>query len=109
MKTYFTLLFISILYFANGQDRIFTYTYQTNVLHSGQREIEVWNTLETGREDYYQRLRSRVEYELGLGGNLQTAFYLNLSQKTYFDQDIQDLLDFGFEAVGFGLSVHTCD
>lgn len=101
MRFYTTLLFFSILQFASGQDRIFTYTYQSNVLNSGQREVEIWNTLETGREDYYHRLSNRIEYELGLGGNLQTAFYLNLSQKTYFDQDIQDLVK---EPVNLGFS-----
>ena len=100
MKFVFTLLFINTLYIASSQDRIFTYTYQTNVLNSGQREIEIWNTVENGREDYYQRLRHRAEYEIGLGGNLQTAFYLNLSQKTFFDKDINQLVkepaEFGF-------------
>jgi hypothetical protein len=101
MKLFFTLLFISTLYLAKGQDRLFTYTYQSNVLNTGQREIEVWNTLENGRDDYYQRLRHRAEYEIGLGGNLQTAFYLNLSQKTFFDKDINQLVK---EPVEFGFS-----
>lgn len=101
MKTVFTLLFISTLSIVWGQDRIFTYTYQSNVLSSGQREVEIWNTVETGRQNYYQRLRHRVEYELGLGGNLQTAFYLNLSQKTFFDQDLRDLVK---EPVNLGIS-----
>lgn len=101
MKIQFALLFICTVFLANGQDRIFTYTYQSNVLNNGQRELEIWNTLETGREDYYQRIRHRAEYEIGLGGNLQTAFYLNLSQTTYFDQDLQDLVK---EPVNLGFS-----
>ena len=81
MKLLTTLLFISILQLGNAQDRIFTYTYQSTVLNKGQREIEIWNTLESGKNDFYRRLRHRVEYELGLGGNVQTAFYLNIDQK----------------------------
>ena len=65
-----------------AQDRLFTYTYQSSVLNKGQRELESWNTLRTGREDYYARYDNRTEYEIGLGNNLQTAFYLNLTSKT---------------------------
>lgn len=65
-----------------AQDRFFTYTYQSNVLNKGQKEIEVWNTFRTGRENYYSRLDNRTEFEIGLGGKLQTAFYLNLTSIT---------------------------
>ncbi len=65
-----------------AQDRLFTYTYQSTVLNKGQRELESWHTLRTGREDYYARYDNRTEYEIGLGNNLQTAFYLNLTSKT---------------------------
>lgn len=60
-----------------AQDRVFTYTYQSNVLNKGQKELEVWTTLGTGRQDYYRGLDHRLEFEIGLGGKLQTAFYLN--------------------------------
>ncbi len=66
----------------NAQDRLFTYTYQSTVLNKGQRELEVWNTLRTGRSDFYARLDHRTEFEIGLGKNIQTAFYLNLTSKT---------------------------
>ena len=59
------MLIISLQTF--GQDRLFTYTYQSGVLNSGQREIEVWNTLRAGRENYYSRLDHRTEFEFGLG------------------------------------------
>ena len=75
----FALLNFSAIY---GQDRIFTYTYQSGVLNKGQKEIEVWNTLRTGRADYYSRFDNRTEFELGLGKKLQTAFYLNITSKT---------------------------
>lgn len=66
----------------NAQDRLFTYTYQSTVLNKGQKELEIWNTARMGREDFYFRLDNRSEFEIGLGKNLQTAFYLNLTSKT---------------------------
>lgn len=65
-----------------AQDRLFTYTYQSTVLNKGQRELESWNTIRTGRDDFYVRFDNRTEFEIGLGSKLQTAFYLNLSSKT---------------------------
>lgn len=65
-----------------GQDRVFTYTYQSNVLAKGQKELEIWNTLRAGRQDYYSRFDNREEFEIGLGSNLQTSFYLNLTSIT---------------------------
>jgi hypothetical protein len=81
----YQLAFILILGFSivsNAQDRIFTYTYQSNVLNKGQRELEVWNTLRQGKQDFFSRLDNRTEFEVGLGGNLQTSFYLNLTTIT---------------------------
>ena len=85
----FLLAFISI----HAQDRLFTYTYQSGVLNKGQREIEVWNTLRTGKQDYYTRLDNRTEFEIGLGKNLQTAFYLNLTStsKTLTESGIKSI------------------
>lgn len=74
------LLTVAIV--SNAQDRLFTYTYQSGVLNKGQREIEVWNTFRTGKTDYFARLDNRTEFEIGLGKNLQTAFYLNLTTAT---------------------------
>lgn len=74
------ILFIAAFLMAIGavaQDRVFTYTYQSNVLNKGQKELEVWSTLGTGRQDYYRGLTHSLEFEIGLGGKLQTAFYLN--------------------------------
>jgi hypothetical protein len=76
-----TLLMILSMTVA-AQDRLFTYTYQSNVLGSGQKELEVWNTFRTGRDDFYARLDHRTEFEVGLGSNIQTAFYLNLTTMT---------------------------
>ncbi len=87
MKKTMKLMAVVIAFFGvenniTAQDRLFTYTYQSGVLNSGQREIEVWNTFRTGKTDYFARLDNRTEFEIGLGKNLQTAFYLNLTSKT---------------------------
>ncbi len=71
---------------ATAQDRLFTYTYQSTVLGSGQREIEVWNTMRMARAQYFGRLDHRIEYEMGLGHNLQTAFYLNAGYETTLEK-----------------------
>jgi len=75
----FAILNFNTIY---GQDRLFTYTYQSNVLSKGQKELEIWNTLRSGRDDYYSRFDNRSEFEIGLGSKLQTSFYLNLTSIT---------------------------
>jgi hypothetical protein len=67
---------------ANAQDRVFTYAYQSGVLNQGQREIEVWNTFANGRINYYRDIDHNLEFEMGLGHNLQTSIYLNTSSST---------------------------
>ena len=49
------------------------------MLNKGQRELEVWNTFRLGKQDFFSRLDHRTEFEIGLGKNLQTSFYLNLT------------------------------
>lgn len=72
-----------------AQDRVFNYTYQSIVLNPGQREIEIWNTVRSGRENFYRALDSRIEFEFGLAKKLQTAFYLNM--KTSSEEVERDL------------------
>ena len=76
-KILLLLLLSFILLDLQAQDRVFTYTYQSGVLNKGQKEIEVWSTLANGRTDYYKGLDHSLEFEIGLGHKLQTAFYLN--------------------------------
>lgn len=80
-----TLSIISILLmnFALAQDRSFVRTYQSIVLPKGEKEIEVWTTLRYGRDDFYRRLDNRFEFEVGLTNKLQTAFYINTTQRTF--------------------------
>ncbi len=77
-KISFILILSLIATVVHSQDRIFTYTYQSSVLNTDQREIEVWNTMKTGREKFYRALNSRLEFEFGVAKNLQTAMYLNV-------------------------------
>jgi hypothetical protein len=82
LKSAFLAFFLVTVFSLQAQDRIFTYTYQSGVLNKGQREIEIWNTYRTGKSDFFTALDHRTEFEIGLGKNLQTSFYLNLSTKT---------------------------
>jgi len=78
MKKLLLLLGLLAVNSLKAQDRIFTYTYQSNVLNVGQREIEPWSTFKWGKKDFYREFDHRIEFELGMAKNLQTAFYLNL-------------------------------
>jgi hypothetical protein len=62
---------------AAASERHFTYAYESGVLRPGAREIEPWNTFRLGKSDFYGRLDTRLEAELGLTDRLQTALYLN--------------------------------
>ena len=39
--------------------------------------MKLWTTLRGGRNDYFRGIDHRIEFEIGLGKRLQTAFYLN--------------------------------
>lgn len=72
--------------FSAAQDRYFGRTYTSNVLPKGSFDIELWHTSRFGHEDaYFHAMDQRMEYEVGLGGNLQTAFYFNHFQKSVSD------------------------
>ena len=77
MKKIYLFSVLLICLSTQAQDRLFTYTYQSNVLNKGQKELEVWSTLSNGRENFYRAFDHSLEFEVGLGGRLQTSFYLN--------------------------------
>ncbi|WP_395049128.1 DUF6662 family protein [Flavobacterium sp.] len=85
------ILFASFLLLSSinllAQDRVFNYAYQSAVLNKGAKELEVWTTVLSGKTDFYREIQNRVEYEIGLGSNLQTSFYINSKQKAAFDSD----------------------
>ncbi len=66
-----------------AQDRVFARTYQSNVLNKGNFDLEVWSTYSFGREDFFSKLKQRVEFEFGVSNRTQTAFYLNFEQQSF--------------------------
>jgi hypothetical protein len=101
MKKYLLILLSFISLAVTAQDRLFTYTYQSGVLAKSDKELEIWTTMQTGRNDYYRALSHRLEFETGLGRNIQTSFYLNYGYSRAISQvDGQDILtdqnDFSF-------------
>jgi len=94
-KILFIISIFSFLTTVKAQDRLFTFTYQSNVLNKGQKELEVWTTMKNGRQDYYRGFDHTLEFEVGLGSNLQTAFYLNssYSKGIVSDNSVQSVED----------------
>lgn len=82
MKRYIFLSSLIICLTAQAQDRLFTFTYQSNVLNKGQKELEVWSTLRSGKDNFYRAFDHSLEFEVGLGTKLQTSFYLNYGTST---------------------------
>ncbi len=99
MKRIFTTLFAitTIATASLAQDRLFAYTYQTNVLNKGDFDLEFQNTLQTGKTGAYspyvfgQYLKQRLELEFGLGKKVQTSFYLNSETFHFADTSSTDL------------------
>lgn len=67
----------------SAQDRVFTNVYQTTVLSSGERDLEFQFIDKAGSADYYNEVDTRLEFEMGLGKNWQTSFYLNGFQRSF--------------------------
>src|SRR5204863_9653339 len=94
----FTISFLFVILFtgpAFAQDRNFARTYQSITLPKGNKDIEVWNTFRSGRNNFYRRIDQRIEFEVGLTDKLQTAFYLNashISAVTYPDLSLAEPL-----------------
>lgn len=84
---------------AGAQDRYFGRTYTSNVLPKGNFDIELWHTSRFGHEgEYFHAMDQRMEYEIGLGRNVQTAFYFNRFQKSVSDSagSINQSTEIGF-------------
>src|SRR4051812_6701817 len=81
----------------NAQDRMFAYTYQTNVLNKGDFDLEFQNELRLGKVGKFspyafgQHLNQRIEFEVGLGKKVQTAFYLNCERFNFADTNASEL------------------
>ncbi len=72
-----------------AQDRVFTNTFQSNVLSSGLKDIEYSAKWNSKRSNFFNSFNQRIEFEIGLGKNIQTSLYLNFDSKTFFDETIK--------------------
>lgn len=103
----FTLL---ITLSSHAQDRNFVWTYNSTVLAKGAKDLEAWNTYRSGRNYFYRRLDTRLEFETGLTDHLQTALYFNaehFATASFLDSlgGIADTSSSGiFTGSGFSLS-----
>jgi len=83
------ILIIGILFsvcISQAQDRYFARTYTADVLAKGGVDLELWHTSRFGHQnEFFHAMDQRMELEVGLGKNLQTAFYFNHFQKSYSD------------------------
>ena len=98
MKKILSIIAISLVSVAAfSQDRMFAYTYQTNVLNKGDFDLEFQNQLSTGKTGAFspyvfgQHLDQRLELEVGLGKKVQTSFYLNSELFNFADTSSSDL------------------
>ena len=101
MKRTITLFFITLtglFNFAQAQDRHFSWTYESTTLPKGAIDIEPWVTFSSGRDNFYRKYESRLEFETGLTDKLQTAVYLNTSHET------KAILNGDGEVIGLGES-----
>ena len=89
MKKGFLLsAFIIATVFTNAQDRFFARTYTTNILEKGNIDLEFWHTSRIGHTNqFFHAQDQRMEVEIGLGRNVQTALYFNRFAKRFSTTD----------------------
>lgn len=85
MKIWIAALLLICSVTGQAQDRFFAHTYTTNVLPKGNIDLELWHTSRLGHQKgtYFHGMDQRAELEIGLGKNVQTAFYFNRYQQTF--------------------------
>lgn len=82
-----------------AQDRFFGRTYTSNVLPKGNVDLELWHTSRFGHTgQFFHAMDQRMELEVGLGSNVQTAFYFNRFQKSFSNaaEEIVHASEMGF-------------
>jgi hypothetical protein len=84
-KTFFVAVIVVLISGTlSAQDRFFGRTYTTSVLPKGGIDLEFWHTSRFGHENqFFHAQDQRLEVEVGLGANWQTAFYFNRYQKRF--------------------------
>ncbi len=93
-KTMIGLSLLILPSMASAGDRHFIYNYESVVLDAGEREIETYTTYRFGRDTFYSAMDQSLEFEVGLGGDVQTSLYLNFTQE-FTDQGWGAKLDGG--------------
>lgn len=84
---------------AQAAERQFTFTTQSSVLTPGTKEAEVITTYRAGRVDYFRAMDTRLELEVGVTDQFQTAIYLNWNSTTKADGSGGTTTESGFESV----------
>lgn len=92
MKRYLALLtavaLLTPLADVRADERLFTYSYEADVLPKGGLEFEQWITNRSGRDGgRYTRWDLREEIEYGLTDRLTTALYLNFRSVSSEEMD----------------------
>jgi hypothetical protein len=64
-----------------ASERHFGFSYESPVLKEDTRELETYTTYSFGKDLFYSALKERIEFEVGLGGDLQTSLYLTFKQE----------------------------
>ncbi|MBS1491952.1 MAG: hypothetical protein JST55_00495 [Bacteroidetes bacterium] len=82
-----------------ADERPFPYTYTTDVLKKNMRDFELHNNFRVGRENFFSRIDTRFEYEVGVTDKLQTAFYVNFKNETK-ENSLLNTYDTEFEFEG---------
>ena len=86
-----------------AQDRVFSTTYQSNVLPYGVRDFEFWSTCRNGHKpNFYLGMDNRFEFEIGLGKNVQTSLYFNTDNSMQSDPNMKS--DAITQDLGIGIS-----
>ena len=90
---------------AQANNRIFTYSYEPEVMPKGAREFEQWVTLRAIRspnvgKDRYVRWELREEFEYGVTDWYTAAIYLNMKQESYRrPSPLDDFSKFSFQGI----------
>ena len=90
MKLWSGILVAGLCISAQGNGRLFTYTYEPETMPEGATEFEQWVTLRSGRDkavgqENYNRWELREELEYGVTDNYTVALYLNFKSESYQD------------------------
>lgn len=65
---------------ARADERHFSYSYESDVMPDGGKDLELYNTFRYGRDHFYSGWDQSLELELGLKGDVSTSLYLNYTQ-----------------------------